>query len=102
VIDDLLRWWHMVFIDASVVGSEQGGVYQRAFRGFRIEDWPAERIAEMHDIYLQIANGQICHKKAFAILLGPLWNYCRSATEQGNCAVCLSSLLSTALLFSVN
>ena len=84
-------------------GSEQGGIYLRAFRSLRVEDWPAERVRKMHEYFSRVqSRGERTTNEtsaSFSLLLGPLLNLWSSYAERGNCAFWTSRGLIEAGLF---
>jgi len=69
-------------------GSEQGGVYRRAFRGFRIENVPNHNVQAMHEFFLQTQQRNAVGEAKYAALWGNTFPYLNrmSTCEHGNCS----------------
>lgn len=73
--------------DPATPGSEQGGAYNRAIMGIRIEEWPDDKIKAMHKLFLEIKRRNEHEKTAaFSLLRFPFLNFLRLFGEKGNCA----------------
>jgi len=71
---------------------EQGGVYQRAMRGFRIENVPPEGIEKVHNFFLEVQRREKEGTAKYALVWGntiPLINKL-SSVENGNCSYWVS------------
>lgn len=68
-------------------GSEQGGIYNRSFSGFRIEDWDEEKVLKMHQYFLKIEKDNEQGQCSYSLLLGPfISKWFPNVTEKGNCS----------------
>jgi hypothetical protein len=87
-----------LFSDDHGEGNEQGGVYQRAFAGFRIEDWPEHKIEDMHDYFVRLdhQNREGTALYATINLIGWLFP---NVVERGNCSYWTSKGLVEAGIF---
>lgn len=73
--------------DPATPGSEQGGAYNRAIMGIRIEEWPDDKIKAMHKLFLEVKRRNEHEKTAaFSLLRFPFLNFLRLFGEKGNCA----------------
>lgn len=87
-------------------GSEQGGVYNRSFSGFRIEEWDEEKIIKMHEYFLKIEKENEEQKIGYSLLFGPLISkWFPNVNEKGNCSywtskgMCEAGILKTPTLW---
>jgi len=55
-------------------GAEQGGIYNRHMISVRLEEWPAERILELHNYYLNLEERTQTKQAKFSLLFSPLYN----------------------------
>ena len=83
------------------MGSDQGGVYLRAMRGFRIEDVPERDVLALHEYFVALQQRHREGTAKYSLLWGntlPLVN-AMSSVEQGNCSYFTSRGMVKSRLF---
>lgn len=65
-------------------GSEQGGVYNRAFTGLRFEEVPPEDVLSMHHTYLSLASQGNAGRLSFSITGGQMRGLAQRFLNIGN------------------
>eukprot|EP01080_Neovahlkampfia_damariscottae_P010446 gene10446-2968_t len=94
---------HYLFSDPNITqvdGSEQGGIYNRSFVGFRIEEYDEDLIKKMDEFFKELDNDNLNGKRGYTLLtsFSKLFGF-SNATEKGNCSYWTSKGLSIANLF---
>lgn len=81
------------------IGSEQGGIYMRSYCGFRVEEYPQDKILKMHEYYESIQKKESGQLAKYAMLWLPFMNPGFLA-ERGNCSYWTSKGMVEAGIFS--
>ena len=95
-----------LFGDPSVtchLGSEQGGVFHRSIIGFRMENYPKDRIDKLHQYFIDLQEREIKKREVkFNLMALPGWiriPFITKAYERGNCALWTSKGMVQARIF---
>ena len=86
----------------SHLGAEQGGIYLRAFRGFRIENLAESAVEALHEYFIELGKRESENLAKYSMILGntlPFGNRF-SRVERGNCSYWTSKGLVAAGIMS--